>query len=241
MSLDNSSTSSTPTTPLFQISPKDDYSIKPIKEEDYNNVIRFLRKFFFRDEPLNTYVKLLDDENGTCPELEEYSVQTIKDGISLMAVSASGQIIGVCLNGIIRRNENRENCNDDNDNDVHGNEKFLKIIRFLRYADKMSEIFEKFTDVDKVLCVKILSVDGSFRGRGIAKQLMDRTRQIAKEEDFGLMRGDCTSYYSARALARLGFECVYTLKYEDYTEFGEVTFSPSPPHDAFTIYVQQIN
>lgn len=110
----------------------------------------------------------------TCPELEEYSAKTITDDMSVMATTSYGQIIGVCLNGIIRRK------NLESDEDIEGehcqNKKFYKIIKFLKYVEEESDIFGKYLDCDKVLCVKILSVDCTWRGRGIAKELMDNTR-----------------------------------------------------------------
>lgn len=65
-------------------------------------------------------------------------------------------------------------------------------------------------------------------------------REIARREGFGLVRADCTSYYSAKALAKLGFECVYTLQYCDYKEDDEIVFKPDPPHNEIKIYVQEI-
>lgn len=66
-------------------------------------------------------------------------------------------------------------------------------------------------------------------------------RHIGREQGYGLMRVDCTSYFSARAIARLGFECVYELKYADYKENGQTVFVPEHPHNALTIYVQRIS
>lgn len=164
-STDSMSTPSTPTTPI------EPYSIKPIKQADSESVLNFLRKFFFRDEPLNVDIKLLDTPDATCKELEDYSVKSIKDGLSLMAVSESGKIIGVCLNGCMKREdpEEEEDC---------PNPKFAKILKLLGTVDKQADVFGQFPDVDKVMIVKILSVDGSWRGRGIAKELMDRTRLV---------------------------------------------------------------
>lgn len=56
------------------------YTIVPITKDDSEKVVYFLRKFFFRDEPLNVTVGLLDEPNTTCPELEEYCTNCIPDG-----------------------------------------------------------------------------------------------------------------------------------------------------------------
>ncbi|XP_017786621.1 PREDICTED: dopamine N-acetyltransferase-like isoform X2 [Nicrophorus vespilloides] len=232
-SSDSMSTPSTPTTPLSS-PPVEPYDIQIITKPDVEKVIGFLRKFFFRDEPLNVNVKLLEGDDATCLELEEFSVKSIKDGLSLMAVSESGKVVGVCLNGAMRRNdveEDEEDC---------PNEKFAKILNLLETVDKQADIFGKFPDVNSVMNVKILSVDTTWRGRGIAKQLMDRTRDMAREQGYGIMRVDCTSNFSARAIARLGFECVYTLKYADHKVDGQVVFEPEHPHTEVAVYIQRI-
>ncbi|GJQ86084.1 putative acetyltransferase (GNAT) family protein [Trypoxylus dichotomus] len=168
MPVQNSSTSSASSTP-HSLS-QDEYHISTIDYRYHEGVIEFLRRFFFRDEPLNVSVRLLDQDTSTCPELEEYSVKTMKDGMSVMATSSFGQIIGVCLNGIIRRR------NDGEKEDESSNPKFCKIIKFLQYIEKESDVFGKYPEISKILCVKILSVDRAWRGRGIAKELMDKTR-----------------------------------------------------------------
>lgn len=77
-----------------------DYHIQLICKEDKPKVLKFLRRFFFRDEPLNHSIELIPEgEDSTCVELEEYSLSALMDNLSLMAVSSSGAIIGVQLNG----------------------------------------------------------------------------------------------------------------------------------------------
>ena len=56
------------------------YSIVPITKDDSEKVVHFLRKFFFRDEPLNIAIGLLDEPNSTCPELEEFCTNCIPNG-----------------------------------------------------------------------------------------------------------------------------------------------------------------
>ena len=64
--------------------------------------------------------------------------------------------------------------------------------------------------------------------------------EIARDNGIKIMRVDCTSHYSARAIAKLGFQCIYTLKYEDYKVNGEVVFKPKHPHNEVKIYLQLV-
>lgn len=164
MSVASTPTSSAPSTPITG-----GYDIVRVKKEDSTRAIAFLNKFFFRDEPLNVEKHLLETEDARCEELEEYSVKSIEEGASLMAVDSNGDIVGISLNGVIKRDDPEEEFDCPN-------EKFAKILKLLDTVDKRADIFGQFPDIDQVLLVKILSVDSNWRGRGIAKALVDKTR-----------------------------------------------------------------
>lgn len=55
------------------------FSILSISEEDEGRVLDFLRQFFFRDEPLVDYLRLVDSPDQRSVELEEYSVESLCD------------------------------------------------------------------------------------------------------------------------------------------------------------------
>jgi len=78
-----------------------DYHMEIINKDDKLRVLKFLRRFFFRDEPLNQSIQLIPEgEDSTCEELEDYcSHGSFENDLSLMAVSTSGSIVGVSLNG----------------------------------------------------------------------------------------------------------------------------------------------
>ncbi|KAB0799470.1 hypothetical protein PPYR_07350 [Photinus pyralis] len=232
--MSESSTPSTPTSPA-----PEPYEIKTITNADSDALLGHLRKFFFKDEPLNVAVQLIEYENSTCPELERYSLKSIKEGTSLMAVTNTNHVIGVCLNGTITSTISNEAETEEDDCE---NVKFSKVRSFLNYCGKegTKAIAQRYPDVEKIMFVKIISTDTAWRGKGIAKELMDRTRKIGRERGYGLIRVDCSSYFSARAVARLGFECVYELKYKDYIENGQPIFQTEHPHLSFTVYVQKM-
>ncbi|CAH1160175.1 unnamed protein product [Phaedon cochleariae] len=120
-------------------------------------------------------------------------------------------------------------------------EKFSKIVKLLQHIEEISDPFQKYPGVDKAIVVKILSVDDTYRGRGIAKELMSKTIDLAKGRGCGFCSVDCSSYYTARAAKKLGFELHYTLKYEDYKVDGKSVFDPVAPHKAMTVYTQKIS
>jgi hypothetical protein len=90
-----------------------------------------------------------------------------------MAVTATGKVIGVVLNGshepghLDEMQRNADNC---------PHPPFRKILQLLAAVEHGSDVFSKFPDVDKLFEVRILSVDSVLRGRGIAKALIEKSR-----------------------------------------------------------------
>lgn len=62
-----------------------------VTPDRYNDVILHLRRSFFYDEPLNKAVELCTAGMGN-EELENYSIATLEDGLSMMAISDNGEV-----------------------------------------------------------------------------------------------------------------------------------------------------
>lgn len=62
-----------------------------ITPDRYNDVILHLRNSFFFDEPLNKAVKLCTAGQGN-EELENYSIATLEDGLSIMAINEKEEV-----------------------------------------------------------------------------------------------------------------------------------------------------
>ncbi|XP_054015128.1 arylalkylamine N-acetyltransferase 1-like isoform X2 [Hylaeus anthracinus] len=215
-----------------------DYHIQTITKDDKLRILKFLRRFFFRDEPLNHSIQLIPEgEDSTCLELEEYcSMSAVENNLSLMAVSTSGAIVGVMLNGKAEPPSKEEpeyitNCE---------NPKFKKILRLLRYVDQNVNRDERYRGMN-VLEIRIISVDSSWRGKGIGKALIEKAIEIGREKDFHFVRADCSSFFSGKLCAGLGFEPTYELPYSDYVdEDGKPVFSPALPHTSVVSYVKKL-
>ncbi|XP_012348903.1 dopamine N-acetyltransferase isoform X2 [Apis florea] len=215
-----------------------DYHIQIITKDDKLRILKFLRRFFFRDEPLNHSIELIpESEDSTCLELEEYcSMSSLENNLSLMAVSTNGAIVGVILNGKMDPPSDEEpeyitTCE---------NAKFKKILRLLNYVDRNVNRDGKFRGLN-ILEIRIMSVDSNWRGKGVAKALVEKTLEIGKEKGLQICRVDCSSYFSGKLCARLGFEQIYELNYADYVdEDGNPIFSPAFPHTAIVTYIKKL-
>ncbi|KAI4463562.1 n-acetyltransferase-related [Holotrichia oblita] len=140
-----------------------------IHPKEKPQIIEFLKRNFYADEPLTEYIKVLDNPKSV-KVLNEFSTKSIIENMSLLARTESGEIAGISLNSV--------KCKNDPKDEPVTDFLFGKIAKLLGFAYEDSKVFEKFPDIDCVISVDIISVDRKFQGQGIAKVLMDKTRQV---------------------------------------------------------------
>ncbi|XP_065092277.1 arylalkylamine N-acetyltransferase 1 isoform X2 [Ochlerotatus camptorhynchus] len=216
----------------------DNIRIETITSKYYDDVIEHLRQTFFADEPLNKAVHLTRPGQGH-PLLELHSLSTLRDNVSIMAISGEGEIAGVALNGILHGNRDIEQSMNKL-NDIQ-DENFKKIFKLLYEQNLKINLFKQF-DVDKIFEIRILSVDSKFRGKGLAKKLIEKSEELALDRGFQVMKTDATGAFSQRVVSSLGFITKSELNYADYLdENGEQTFVVEPPHEKLKIMCKVIN
>lgn len=98
---------------------------------------------------------------------------SVHTGMSLMAVSDSGALIGVCVNGA---HESGHQAEMDAGAAECPNPKFRKILTLLANVERGADLFRRHPDVTKCCEVRILSVDGAWRGKGVGTALIDKTK-----------------------------------------------------------------
>ncbi|XP_026479722.1 dopamine N-acetyltransferase-like [Ctenocephalides felis] len=202
------------------------YSIQPLTVEHHERALEHLRKYFFRDEPLNVNMGLLSKEDDRCIELEEYALTSMKKGVSLMA-------------NCVTEREDAATISDPSKDCA--NPKFAKILALLHHVSQEANVFGQFPDVQRVLNISILSVDSNWRGRGIARALTDATAEYAKDHAVQMLRVDCTSHFTALISERLGFHSIYSLPYAQYIKDGKPVFNPPPPHLEIKVFVHRVD
>ncbi|XP_039959838.1 arylalkylamine N-acetyltransferase 1 [Bactrocera neohumeralis] len=199
---------------------------KLITEDRFDDVVAHLSTNFFADEPLNKAAGLCRRGEGH-RELEQLCYETLKDNLSLMAVNENNDIAGVLLNGVVYPQDilqahERIELSDD--------ERYKKIFRLLNEHNLRANIFGNF-NVARAFEVRMLSVDGRFRGQGIAKELVRRSETIARDFEFKLMKADATGIFSQKILKSNGFKVLSEFYYDKYTdEFGKPILLVEAPH-----------
>ncbi|XP_075976709.1 arylalkylamine N-acetyltransferase 1-like isoform X2 [Anticarsia gemmatalis] len=208
------------------------YTIRTISPDEKDRVIKFLRRFFFRDEPMNLAVNLLETADSRCAELEEYAASTLEDGVSVAAVDENEDYVGVIINGIARREEadytdKSEDC---------PNPKFRRILKVLGHLDREAKIWEKLPSCDTVLEIRIASTHSAWRGRGLMRVLCEESERLAHSIGASALRMDTTSAFSAAAAERLNYKRIYTVLYADLPYAPQ----PDPPHTEARVYIKEI-
>ncbi|EDV37500.1 uncharacterized protein Dana_GF11376 [Drosophila ananassae] len=210
------------------------YTIELIRPEDGEAVIAMLKTFFFKDEPLNTFLDL-----GECKELEKYSLKPLTDNCSYKAVDKDGKIIGIFLNGLLRRPSPDDVAGKAADGCEHP--KFKKILSLFDHVEDNFNIFDLYPNENLILDGKILSVDTNYRGLGIAGRLTERAYQYMRENGINVYHVVCSSHYSARVMEKLGFHEVFNMQFADYKPQGEVIFKPALPHVGIRIMAKEVD
>lgn len=204
--------------------------------------------FFQQDEPLNFAVQL-----GECKDLEDYCTKAIPDECSFKAVNSDGEIIGVFLNGIVRkpvRIRNRfdllffnsfslqpPNAESSSLASKTDHEKFKKIMGLMDSIDSKYDAFKLYPDIDSFVDGKIWAVDPRYRGHGIAGQLSEKTLEYMREKRIQIYQVLCSSHYSARVCEKMNFTEVFQLPFSEYVdEDGKQVLNPEKPHVAARIF-----
>lgn len=206
------------------------YTIEPLTLKDTSETLDFLRKYFFKDEPMNKYLDL-----GECVDVEKFSVKDIKDNCSFKAVNNEGRIIGVFLNALEKRSSNAPSLAETCEH-----KKFKLILELFDYIETQFDIFDLYPNADTILDGKIVSVDPNYRRMGIAQCLVEKGLNFMRENSIPAYKVVCTSHFSASLLEKMHFRDVYKLLYKDYKVDGKVILKPAEPHLAVRILVREL-
>ncbi|KAM7358943.1 arylalkylamine N-acetyltransferase-like 2 [Cochliomyia hominivorax] len=211
-----------------------DIKVRVIKPQDYEKVLDFLRIHFYRDEPLT----LCGESKQQDKEDEEFSLANINHGTSVMAFlehdNNEEEIVGTLTSGPRGPNTVKYLFKEV---DKLGPTKWGKILKLLAVMELEANIYERF-NVQKVLHLQVLAVHAKRRGQNIGYRMIEEVINIGKRMKFEMVSVDCTSFYSARLIERMGFECLIVKYYKDYKdETGSEIFEVDKPHECAKTFV----
>ena len=213
---------------------EEDYDIVSATEESQDNIVEFLRRAFYKYEPINAAVGAPSDR----PIEFIIPLHYLPEGKSLIAVSRNGRrILGFCGNEVITPNTD-ENIPQLK---MYTEPPYNIILEFHCKIEDSADIWKE-TGADRAMCIRHLGVDPAVRGRGIGRRLMEASRHLARSEGYPILYTVCTSYYSAKIARAIGMQCVYSLPYAEYKDKdGNPVFTPSQPHTEGAVFVQKLS
>ncbi|RZF35579.1 hypothetical protein LSTR_LSTR005107 [Laodelphax striatellus] len=205
----------------------------PIPECRCNEVLDHMRKSFYVNEPLLTALDVIKVGEPQ-PEMDAYVVETVKEGCSVAALdSKTDKIVGVALNGVMRSSDP-----DLKEKLDKMNSKVKLIFEMINNSNKHLDLFCRY-GVDEIFEIRLISVDSTYSGKGIARELVLRSDNLGRKLGFKLGKADCTGFFSQKAFIKNGYEKIHEIKYACYKDKqGNVIFKTKPPHESMAVLVK---
>jgi len=93
-----------------------------------------------------------------------------------MAVSAeTGEMMGASLNTTLcRDNEIKKSSDENNDK----SSKYNDIMVFLDKSERDIDVFGQYPNIDRIMELKIITVNEAYRRQGVCKALIDKSKYI---------------------------------------------------------------
>lgn len=99
-----------------------------------------------------------------------------------------------------------------------------------------------FGEEKKIVEIRYVVVHPQHQRMGIARELLERTRQEVVNNGYKFLRAEATSAYSSRLCSEAGMKLVYQLRYEDYKNSKGVQIfkdKVAAPHTSLWIYMEK--
>ncbi|XP_067002626.1 arylalkylamine N-acetyltransferase 1 [Anabrus simplex] len=209
------------------VSPK--FKIVRAALEDREKIVDFLRQAFFKYEPLNMVLGCTD---GPASSRNLRCLTSLDEGTSLIAADENGAIVGVCLNGEDRREEHNGtfHCTCS---------KYSQILKVVTTVGERADVW-KYTKSSRGLGLHVLAVDCKTRGQGLGRILLEKSRELAREEGYEFITVTCTGAYSAHLPPLMGMNCIYSVPYTQLVAEGLLPTCPPEPHKEIKVFFQSL-
>ena len=96
------------------------------------------------------------------------------------------------------------------------------------------------TTLDSSL-LQMLAVHPSARGQGLARDMIERSVQLAKCLGFKMCKTEATGDFSRRAFLKAGFELVAECDYKEFAQDGKKVFQDINNHKGVALLVKMLD
>jgi len=172
-------------------------------------------------EPLTKHLGLMKGP-GSIPDLDNLVERTINENLSLFAIDSDGKVMGVCINGVSRRDDWEHSTELVTKNFQDPSARPLAAIR----QDVRNHGVKIFDEVgtDVLFGIKMVGIDPSLRGKGMSTDIIRRSILLAGCLGFEGLKAEATSRFAQAAFHTIGFTPVAQVLYQDFDFEGQKVF-----------------
>ncbi|XP_022224855.2 dopamine N-acetyltransferase [Drosophila obscura] len=211
----------------------DDIEVRVVEAGEGEALMQFLLEHYYREEPLTAGCSPPEPDQAD----KDFLLSNIQYGTCLVVMQGGIRMVGAVVAGPKDAHESDHLAVELVE---HSGTKWGRILGLLARVEQETNVCQRY-GVPSAIHVHALGIDHTLRGLGLGVRLMNAVAERARALGHPLVTVDCTSLYSARLMARLGYELINTLRYDDYLdETGQQVFRPPAPHDSVKTYVLRL-
>uniref|UniRef100_A0A182QW05 N-acetyltransferase domain-containing protein n=1 Tax=Anopheles farauti TaxID=69004 RepID=A0A182QW05_9DIPT len=167
------------------------YRVEDLTEDRYEDAIKLYTEHFLDDEPLCAYGRVRHNELSY-EEIVKFWNYVFDEHITIA-------------------------CYKEGSKELIKSESMQKLVAVNEYMTDTVNLFEKF-GVDKYLTAYGLSVNGRYRGRGIATEILKARRPICRAFGLRLTSTNFTAIGSQIPAAKIGFITDLEMPYDEFVK-----------------------
>ncbi|KAF9419429.1 hypothetical protein HW555_004077 [Spodoptera exigua] len=179
----------------------DHFTLSQVTSEHHDIALQVIKRHFLSEHVL-VRARNMDISNDYA--LDEYLVSLLKQGNSIFARAEDGTIAGLCVNFASSPIDPRNLRNyafyrqDPNTKD------FLYFTAKLQETPNLWDIFKQ----QKVYEIKMLTVLPEFRRQGLAVFMAEKSKDLAHDQGYNVIRMDCINPYDYKIAERCMLQCL---------------------------------
>ncbi|XP_004931559.1 uncharacterized protein LOC101737225 [Bombyx mori] len=173
----------------------ENFSVCQVTSEDHEAAVDAIKRHFLSEHVL-VISRNMNVNNDRA--LDEYLIGLLKQGNTLFAKDDNGSIAGVCVNFASSPVDPKNLRHyafyrqDPNTKD------FLYFIAKLQETPNLWDIFKQ----QKVFEIKMLTVIPEYRRQGLAVMLAEKSKELAHDQGYNIVRMDCINPYDYKIAER---------------------------------------
>jgi GNAT superfamily N-acetyltransferase len=183
-----------------------DYQVQDLLEEDFERALDLMVKFYLPDEPFAISMKVCANEEA----VEDFRRfwRTILEERFTLACYKSNELVAVNMLVVCSRDDQTTNTSK------FPSQEFRDIVEILGYSAQQFNVFEAYK-VDHYLSGRGLCVNPSYRGRGIATEVLKARIPMMKALGLKVTSTHYNAIGSQMTAKKAGYKETFSIPYQE--------------------------